>query len=228
MAEAQNILDTSWSGLATDFMLTPAVIEIDTIKKKAIGVITGVKKRVTIPTIDVTNVVQARMAQPVSSGTITVSSVVLTPQDWMIYLEFNPRDWEQHYYEVELGESLIDEQLPTTAQSYLMYQLLKRANEFIENSIWRSREQYNPENGGVLPASKNAPATDSSFAYSNGLLYDLLNSSISPIIVTGGTITDSNILTYLQNCYEAIPYPLINRMQDIKFVMNYDMHRLAG
>ena len=225
MAEAQNILDTSWSGLATDFMLTPAVIEIDTIKKKAIGVITGVKKRVTIPTIDVTNVVQARMAQPVSSGTITVSSVVLTPQDWMIYLEFNPRDWEQHYYEVELGESLIDEQLPTTAQSYLMYQLLKRANEFIENSIWRSREQYNPENGGVLPASKNAPATDSSFAYSNGLLYDLLNSSISPIIVTGGTITDSNILTYLQNCYEAIPYPLINRMQDIKFVMNYDMHR---
>ena len=80
-----------------------------------------------------------------------------------------------------------------------MYQLLKRANEFIENSIWRSRDQYNPENGGVLPASKNAPATDSSFAYSNGLLYDLLNSSISPIIVTGGTITDSNILTYLQN-----------------------------
>jgi hypothetical protein len=224
MAEALNILDTSYAGEAASFMLTPAVIDIDTIKKGAINIITGIKKAHRIPTLDVINVVQPRQATPVSAGQINVSAVLLEPQDYMIYLEFNPRDFEQHWYAEELGESLIDEQLPPTAESYLLYQLLKRANEFNENSIWRAREEFNPANGGVTPASKNQAAGDAYFQYFNGLIYKLLNDPTT-IEVTGTTLTSSNILTYMQNCYQAIPFAILNRLDDIKFCMNYDTQR---
>lgn len=224
MAEALSILDVSYSGEASSFMLTPAVIDIDTVKKGAINIIEGIKKEHRIPTLDVQNVMQARQAQPVSSGQIIVNAVLLQPQDYMVYLEFNPRDFEQHWFAEQLQDSLIDEQLPVTAESYLMYQLLKRVNEFNENSIWRAREEFNPANGGVTPASKNQAAGDVIFQYFNGLIFKLL-SDPTTIEVAGTTITDANILTYLQNCYEAVPYSILNRIEDLKFLMNYDLHR---
>ena len=222
--EALNILDTSYSGEFSSFMLTPAVIDMDTVRKSAIGVITGIKKAMSIQTIDVLNIFQARQATPVSQGSININRVLLQPQDYMVYLELNPRDIENQWEAVNLQESLIDEPLPSTVESYMIYQLLKRVGEFNEYSTWRAREEFNPANGGVTPASKNQAPGDSVYQYFNGLIHKLLNDSTTLAISTT-TITDSNILSVLQTVYETIPYTLINRIEDIKFCMNYDTHR---
>ena len=224
MAEALNITDLNFAGENADYMLTPAVIDIDTIKKGAIAWVDNIKKEFSLPIIDVTNVMQKRAATPVSSGSITVSRRLLVPQFYMSYLEFNPLDFQNHWFSKEMGAELIDAPLPVTAESYLLYQLGKRINEFNENQIWRGRMGFDPANGGLSPASVGQVSTDSQFMYFDGLVNKLLNDG-NTLTIAGTTVTDSNILSVLQTVYETIPISILNRMTDVKFLMSYSTHR---
>ena len=41
--------------------------------------------------------IQDRQATPISKGDLTVDGKSIKPVDYMIYTEFNPRDFEQHW-----------------------------------------------------------------------------------------------------------------------------------
>ena len=107
MAEALNIQDTTWSGPAASYMITRAVVGADTIEKGVIYVEDGIKKKKTIPRIEVSNFMQRRSATPVSQGDVVVDGRVLEPQDLMLYYEFNPRDFEAHFYAEQLQPKLL-------------------------------------------------------------------------------------------------------------------------
>src|SRR5579872_7145385 len=140
MPEALQINDTTYAGEVASYMITKAVIEADTIKKGCIYVEDGIKKRRTIPRVDVTNIMQKRAAIPTSSGNITVDARALEPEDSMLYQEFNPRDFEQHWYAAQMNPKLLDAELPPTVENFIMMQVMKRVNEFFENAIWKSRK----------------------------------------------------------------------------------------
>lgn len=206
MPEALVINDQSWSGYAASFMLTRPVVGADTIEKGCIMVQDDIRKQWTLPRIEVTNFIQKRAATPVSQGTVTVDSAVLAPKDLMLYYEFDPRDYEVHFYAEQLQPSLIDRELPPTAEEFMMMQTMKRLNEFFENAIWRSRIAYDPAGANVNPTSKNAAATDAAYLYFDGLIEKALASASTIQVGSPVALTSSNIISAgFQPAYLLVP-----------------------
>ena len=91
------INDTTYAGTFASYFWLPATFDMDTIQKGGVYVQDGIKKQHTIGRVDFANPLQSRTATPTTSGTFTVDGRVLAPQDLMVYTEFNPRDYEQHW-----------------------------------------------------------------------------------------------------------------------------------
>lgn len=193
MAEALQISDTSWSGFAASFMITRAVVGADTIQKGCIMVQDDIRKKYTLPRIEVSNFMQKRAATPVSKGTVTVDGKVIEPQDLMMYYEFNPRDYEVHFYAEQLQPRLLGRELPVTAENFMVMQTMKRLNEFFEKAIWRSRIEYDPTGANVDPVSKGGVASDSDYFYFDGLIEKALADSTVLQVAAPVTLTTANI-----------------------------------
>lgn len=224
--EALVINDTTYAGEVASYMITRAVVEADTINKGCIMVEDGIKKTKTIPRLEVTNIFQKRAATPISQGAVTVDAAVLAPADLMLYFEFNPRDFEAHWYAAQMNTKLLDAQLPPTIENFMMMQTMKRVGEFFENAIWRSRTQYDPEGSNVDPTTKGALATDASYIYFDGLIKKALaNASTiqvgSPVALTGGAA--GNITAKFQAAYALVPPALLFKYGTggLKYLVSY-------
>lgn len=228
MAESLIINDTNYAGEAAAFMITRAVVDIDTVNKGCIMVKDGIKKEYTIPRIEVANIMQHRAATPISQGTVTVDGNILFPKDYMSYIEFNPRDFEAHWFAYQLSPTLLERTLPLTAENFMIFQFMKRVNEFNELQLWRGRTAFDPANGGLDPTIKGQLAGDAVYQYFNGLIYKLLSDSGTIQIGSAATLTTSNILTVMNSIYYAVPQALVARYGDtgLKFLMNIDTQRI--
>lgn len=230
MPEALVISDTTYAGEAAAQFITRPVIEMDTVQKGCIHVQDGIKKKYTIPRIDVTNFMQRRAATPVSKGTITVDGKSLVPLDVMLYLEFNPRDYEQHWYAVQLQPKLLDRDLPPTAEEFTMLQTMKRLNEWFENATWRSRIQFDPQGDAVNPTSKGQVAGDADYFYFDGLMKKLLDASDTVSVSSAATLVsgtagggEENILDAFKRTYLKVPKALLFKYgaTGLKFHVSY-------
>lgn len=235
MSEALNIMDTSWSGPAASYMITRAVVGADTIEKGCIYVEDGIRKKKTIPRIEVSNFMQKRTATPTSQGSVDVDGRVLTPQDLMLYYEFNPRDYEQHFYAEQLQPKLLGRELPVTAENFMMMQTMKRLNEFFENAIWRSRIDYDQDGAAVDPTTVGDSASAASYFYFDGLIKKAIDGASDPnyptIVVSNpktlvaGTAggSEENVGDAFQRCYQSVPKALLYKYGEggLKFHVSY-------
>jgi hypothetical protein len=203
--EALVINDTTYAGEVASYMITRAVVGADTIDKGCIMVEDGIKKQKTIPRLEVTNIFQKRNATPISQGTVTVDAAVLAPADLMLYFEFNPRDFEAHWYASQLNPKLLDAELPPTVENFMMMQTMKRAGEFFENAIWRSRIEYDAEGTNTNPVSKGALATDAAYFYFDGLIKKALASAGTLQVGSPVALTAANIRAKMQAAYALVP-----------------------
>lgn len=226
MAEALVIEDTSWSGPAASYMITRAVVGADTIQKGCIYVEDGIRKSKTIPRIEVSNFMQKRAATPVSKGTVVVDGRVLTPLDLMLYYEFNPRDYESHFYAEQLEPKLLGRELPVTAENFMMMQTMKRLNEFFENATWRSRIMYDTTGANVNPVSKGDLADAANYFYFDGLIQKAIADASTilvpdPAPLTGGAT--GNIYVAFNSAYALVPKALLYKygVGGIKLMVSY-------
>ena len=240
MPEALNIIDTSWSGPAASYMITRAVVGADTIEKKCIYVEDGIRKQKTIPRIEVSDFMQKRAATPISQNKIDIDEHVLTPKDLMMYYEFNPRDYEAHFYAEMLQPKLLGRELPVTAENFMMMQTMKRLNEFFENAIWRSRVDYDPAGANVNPTTKGDTASAASYFYFDGLIKKLLDGATAPtfptivvptpaVLVAGTALAgQENIGDALLRAYRLVPQALLFKygMQGLKFHVSYGTQQI--
>jgi len=141
------INDTQYAGTFASYFWLPATFGMDTIQKGCVYVQDGIKKKHTIGRVDFANPLQARTATPTTSGTFTVDGRSLEPQDLMVYTEFNPRDYEQHWLAEELSPTLLARELPVTAENYMMQIGLERAFEQVELGLWMGSLTYTAEPG---------------------------------------------------------------------------------
>jgi len=141
------ISDTSYAGTFASYFWLPATFGMDTLQKGGVYVQDGIKKKHTIGRVDFANPMQPRAATPTSSGTFTVDGRVLEPQDLMVYVEFNPRDYEQHWLAEQLSPTLLARELPVTAENYMMQIGLERAFEQIELGLWMGSTTYSATPG---------------------------------------------------------------------------------
>jgi len=231
MAEALVISDVTYAGEAASYMITRSVVGADTIEKGCINVQDGIKKKFTIPRVEVSGMFQKRKATPITQGTHTVDAVSITPQDIMLYTEFNPRDYEAHWFATQLNTKLIDEQLPQTAEAFTMMQVMKRSNEFFENHIWRGRTQYDTDGSAVDPTTKGDLAGASSYYFFDGIIKKALDNAgtiqvSSPLTLVAGTAGggEENIGDALKRAYALVPDALKFKygVGGLKVLMNYN------
>lgn len=230
MPEALVIQDTTYAGDNAAYFITRPVVGMDTVQKGCIHVEDGIKKKRTIPRIEVSNLIQKRAATPTSQGTQLVDGRVLEPLDFMLYTEFNPRDYEQHWFAVQLEPKLLDRQLPMTAEAFTMLQTMKRLNEFFEKATWRSRLMFDPAGANVDPTTKGQAAADSAYHYFDGLMYKLISDSdtllvTSPKTLVAGTagVGEENIGDAILRSYKKVPQALLFKYgnKGLKFHVSY-------
>jgi hypothetical protein len=228
MPEALVISDTSWSGPAATQMKVRAVVDVDTVNKGVCQVISDIRKKYTLPRVEVTNIIQKRTATPASQGSVTVDGKVLEPKDLMLYYEFNPRDFETHFYAEYLKGRLLDRMLPPNAEEFIMLQTIKRLNEFFENAYWRSRIEYDADGDDVDPATKGAVAGDAQYLYFDGFMKKFLDDSNTIQVGSPVALTSSNIRTKFQAGYALVPQALLYKYGPLglKTLCNYGTQQI--
>jgi hypothetical protein len=193
------ISDTTYSGEAASQFIVKAITGNETVQGGHIYVQDGIKKKFTIPRFDADyeDLIQDRAATPTSKGDMTVTGKVLEPADYMIYVEFNPRDYEQHWFATQLNPTLIDRSLPATVESTVIQEVLKRHDRYMNKAIWNSN---------------TTNAAPSIYRYYDGLIRKakLANSGADQTNFVGSptTLSAANIVAELQKGFDLLPSAL--------------------
>jgi hypothetical protein len=210
-----NITDTTYAGtVESGFMITQATFGLNTIDKGVAYVKDGIKKKHTIPKINIDNVLQDRQATPTSSGTYTVSGVVLDPQDTMAYIEFNPRDWEEHFYAEQLSRTLLSRELPVTPENVMMQLTLNRAFEKVELGIHMGSLAYTAVAG---------TAGNGQIKYWDGIIRKAIVAGTYLPVGSPGVIDATNVQTKMDAAIALLPKAILtdqNRYNTVKFCMS--------
>jgi hypothetical protein len=212
---ALNIQDTTYSGtVEAGYMITQATFGLDTVNKGVAYVKDGIKKQHTIPKIDITNPLQPRQATPTSQGTYNVTGVVIDPKDVMLYVEFNPRDWEEHFYAEQLSRTLLARELPVTAENVMMQLTLNRAFEQFENGIHMGSISY------TAPAGS---AGNGQIKFWDGIIKQAIVDNTYIPVASPSTITAANILAKFDQAIAALPKAILAspaRYKTVKFCVS--------
>jgi hypothetical protein len=187
------ISDETYAGEVAAQFAVKAITGAATINGGHVYVKDGIKKKYTIPKwdADYTTLIQDRAATPITKGSFSVTGNVLDPQDYMIYVEFNPRDFEDHWFATQLNDTLIDRRLPYTAESVTVQEVLKRHAKYLNKGIWQ-----------------NKTTNSDIFKYWDGFLYRMANDSDVLDVSTPITLTASNVAGELERGFQKIPEAL--------------------
>lgn len=210
------ITDTTYAGEAASSFIVKAITSNETINGGHVYVKDGIKKKFTIPRFDANyeDFIQDRAATPTSKGNFTVDGRVLEPRDYMIYTEFNPRDYEAHWFATQLNETLIDRTLPMTVESVVIQEVLKRHDKYLNKALWNS-----------------STLLTSIYKYYDGFIKKQADSAQN-IVSSPVTLTVNNIQGELLRGYSTIPVEL-RYDKDMKFFMSpatwdlYDASQIA-
>lgn len=189
------ISDTTYAGTFAPYFILPALFGMDTMEKGIVYFKDGIKKSHTIGKMDFSNPLQARVPTPTQSGgDITITGNTLTPQDIMVYQEFNPRDLEVHWTAEDLSASLLTRQLPPTVENYVTLLITQRAFEQYENLIWMGSTTYTAATG---------TSGNGQLKFFDGLLKKMIGDSNVYQTPSPVTLTASNIKSKFQDLYQA-------------------------
>ena len=163
MASSVNFAQNTYSGEVLEDLLTYTAQGNDTYKEGLIHIKSGIQFKYTIPSVQLGKVIQDNVPTPTSThgagaGTTgglnqyTFTERYLEPQEFMVYLEFNPRDYEKYYRFAQPDGNLVFRELDPKVQAKMLRLLMDRKNEYIGESIW-PRESTMPKTVLVPPMS---------------------------------------------------------------------------
>lgn len=205
------ISDTTYAGEAASSFIVKAITGNETVQGGHVYIKDGIKKSFTIPRwdADFEDFVQDRTPTPTSKGVMTVDGHVLTPSDYMIYTEFNPRDYEAHWFATQLNPTLIDRTLPQSVESVVVQEVLKRHDRYLNKLLWNGDKTLT-----------------TIYKYLNGFIKNAQNAnsgSDATQTVTATTVDATNIQAELLKGYKKIPAAL-RYDPAMKFFMNFTMY----
>jgi len=206
------INDTTYAGEVASQFIVKALTGADTIMGGHVYIKDNIKKKYTIPRWDANyeDFIQDRAATPVSKGSMTVDGKVLDPQDYMIYTEFNPRDFEDHWFATQLNPTLIDRKLPYSVESVVVQEVLKRHAKYFNKGIWN-----------------NDMTLSTIYKYWDGYLTNMANDADVVDVSSPTTFDTNNIQAELKKGYDAIG-PELRYDPDMKYFCSYKTFDLYG
>ena len=130
---------TNYTGEVLEDLLTYTAQENETYKEGLIHIKAGIQKKYTLPAISLNAIIQDHVATPTSSkGDYEFTERCLEPNDFMVYIEFNPRDFEKYYKFAQPNGNLVFRELDPKVQATMIRLLLEKKMEYINSAIWNS------------------------------------------------------------------------------------------
>ena len=144
-----NYAGNSYAGEVLEDLLVYTAQGNDTYKEGLIHVEPGIQKKKTLPHVTLGKIIQDNQPTPTSthggnsSGDMnqySFSERYLEPEDFMVYLEFNPRDFEDYWKPFQPNGKLIFRELDPKVQATMLHLLIDRKDQYIGDAIWASRK----------------------------------------------------------------------------------------
>lgn len=134
-----NAGQSNYTGEVLEDLLTLTAQDNETYKEGLIHIKSGIQKKYALPSVSLGKIIQDHKATPTSSeGEYTFAERYLEPEDFMVYLEFNPRDFEQYYRPFQPKGNLVFRELDPKVQATMIRLLMEKKTEYINHAIWCS------------------------------------------------------------------------------------------
>lgn len=155
-----NLGTNIYSGEVLEDLLTYTAQGNDTYQEGLIHIKAGIQYKYAIPMVRLGKIIQDNKPTPTSiegagsegNNQYAFSERYLEPKDFMIYLEFNPRDYEKYYKFAQPDGPLVFRELDPKIQATMLRLLIDKKNEYIGEAIWCSAK------GGTSSANITAPS----------------------------------------------------------------------
>ena len=233
---------TNYTGEVLEDLLTYTAQENETYKEGLIHIKSGIQKKYTLPSVQLGEIIQDRKATPVSpsdsKGTYQFAERYLEPNDFMIYIEFDPRDMEQYYKPFQPTGNLVFRELDPKVQATMIRLLLERKNEYLNHSIWCAATTTEAAKIATTSSAQGATseigANDDAGAmkYFNGAIARMLINAAATsgtedyksgrvtVAGTGQFANGAAVETELYNMWKATP-PKIRKKSGLCVLMDY-------
>lgn len=240
-----NFAGNTYAGEVLEDLLHYAATENDTYREGLIHVKSGIQNKFTLPHVTLGKIIQDNVATPTSTqgaqgsdglNTYTFSERYLEPKDFMVYLEFNPRDFEKYWKPFQPNGALLFRELDPKVQATMLRLLLDKKDEYIGDCIWASKkggpnEAYTSDSEDNTQLGGNTAAGP--MKYFDGFMVrviDNINSTdtnekaTGEVILAGNTAmtTGEQVEQALYAMYQKCPKN-IRKSKDLKFVMGWEL-----
>jgi hypothetical protein len=147
MADTVSFLQNGYNGEVLEDLLTYTAQGNDTYKEGLIHIKSGIQHKYTLPAIKLGDIIQDNVPTPTSNhgkkgdngeNEYQFTERYLIPQEFMVYLEFNPRDYEKYWKFAQPDGNLVFRELDPKIQATMLRLLMEKKNEYIGNAIWTS------------------------------------------------------------------------------------------
>ena len=240
-----NFAGNSYAGEVLEDLLHYASHENDTAREGLIHIKSGVQHKYTLPHVTLGKIIQDNVATPTSDhgkaengrNNYEFSERYLEPKDFMVYLEFNPRDFESYWKPFQPTGELIFRELDPKVQAVMLRLLLDKKDEYIGDCIWGAKkggsdDKYisEGEDNTVLGGETAAGP----MKYFDGFMVRVLDNiatdasanekATGQVIMAGNTALTNGeqIEQALYTMYQKCPKQ-IRKSKDLKFVMGWEL-----
>ena len=231
--------ETNYTGEVLEELLTLTAQKTDTFAKGLIHVEPQIQKQLTLPSIKLGKIIQDRKPTPDSSvGEYSFAERYLAPKDFMIYLEFNPREFERYYKAFQPVDNLVFRKLDPYVQAKMLRLLMEGKEAYIDQAIWCSATATQKAKIANSDGIEGTSIIGSENEYGQMKYWDgaiarmLMNANAeedsedkkSGDIMLAGNGSFANgeaVETELYNMYHKLP-PKIRAISGLKILMDYN------
>jgi len=187
-------ITSNYAGDVVEEIATLLVTQNQTVAGGHVHIETNIFKQRSIPRGTIDNVIQDRLATPVSLGTYTQDERVLLPGEFMVYVEFNPNDFRDVWEPFQPSGDFVFSELAPQVQTTILKLVLEGTGgvqPYLGNAIWQG------DLAGAAPLNKFDGFETKATADA-----DVLDVS-TPIALTAG-----NIIAEIGRLYDLVPVPV--------------------
>lgn len=125
-------ITTRYAGEVYEKILAKASTGNELFQQGLIHVFVNVQDSLSIPRMQLSKIMQKRKEMPTSDdskGNLDIDERLLKPKDAMVYIEFNPRQFEHFWRKWQPTGNLVFEELPANIQSQLLEMIVSQLGE---------------------------------------------------------------------------------------------------
>ena len=235
-----NFAGNIYSGEVLEDLLVYTAQGNDTYQEGLIHIKPGVQKKFTLPHVSLNKIIQDNVATPTTQGAATgeynqytYSERYLEPGDFMVYVRFNPREFEDVWRPFQPTGPLVFRELDPTVQAKMLHLLIDKKDQYLNDSIWCSRK------GGVDGSTITTPSGGTDLGgedaagpmkYFDGFLARVLTNLKASAVASGEVILAGNTEITTGQQVEAALYAIwkktpkkLRKKKGMKFVMSWEL-----